>query len=104
MEGYAEAIELLSITDGDPEIYFQNFEKSLSPLHNLEAESVKSVSSTNCKCKLFNPGFCEFIADIFRGLLCLIVFPCCTLNECLEHGPQSGTQSEQPSKREPKSK
>ena len=100
MEVYADAIEALSIVDGDPEVYFRDFEKSLSsPQNKLETNSIQSASSTNSKCQIFNPGFFEFIADAFRGLLCLIVFPCCTLNDCLERGPQT----DQPPKRAAKS-
>ena len=75
MDEYADAIIAISIVDGDPEVYFREFEKSLSlQSSNLKtvAVSISSVSPTNSNCKLF-------LILGFLGSLLMYFEACCVL-------------------------
>ena len=95
---YAEKIELLSATQGDPEEYYNEFKNSLKDRSRLDQSEEDQTSFLKCGTPCFNPGFIEFLWDSMRHLVCCILCPCCMPLTCWDFG--RGFQPDQNTKNE----
>ena len=79
---YAQKIEILSVTKGDPEVYYNEFKISLQHSIVCEEEAEQRCQTATC----FNPGFLEFLSDTMRRVLCCMICPCCLFMNCWDLG------------------